>query len=371
MNLLLRKNKNILIILLLFFNWRIYLFLIAHLAQFLIPKFKTSFVGIEVLTGSNLPSFVWSFANFDGAHYVSISRSLYKQDFTQAFFPLYPLTIKFFSNLFAANPVLIALIISNLSFLIGLIIFFKLLSNLFSQEIALWSCVFLIIFPASFYFGAAYSEGLFFLVIISSFYLFEKERLLEASIFGLFASATRLVGVFLAPSLIKNLRLKALTPAIIVPIGLVAYMIYLKIEFNDPLYFLKAQSIFGQERSTTQIILLPQVFWRYVKILATTSGLPLFNAVLELSSTIFTIILLILASKKVKKEWLIFSWLAIITPTLTGTLASMPRYILVAFPIYIVLAHIKSTLIKTTIVVFSLLILSVCVILFTRGYWVA
>lgn len=371
MKLLLRKNKNILIILLLFFNWRIYLFLIAHFAQFLIPKFKTSFVGIEVLTGSNLPSFVWSFANFDGAHYISISRSLYKQDFTQAFFPLYPLTIKFFSNLFAANPVLVALIISNISFLLGLIIFFKLVSNLFSQEIALWSCVFLITFPTSFYFGAAYSEGIFFLMVISSFYLFEKGRLFEASILGLFASATRLVGIFLAPSLIKNIRLKALSPAIIVPIGLVAYMIYLKIEFNDPLYFLKAQKIFGQARSTNEIILLPQVFWRYIKILATTSNLPFLNALFEFLSTIFAIVVLILATKKVKIQWLIFSYLAILTPTLTGTLTSMPRYILVGFPIYIMLAHIKSDLIKSIIIVIFIMLLSIATILFTRGYWVA
>jgi len=202
-------------------------------------------------------------------------------------------------------------------------------------------------------------------------YLLEEKKILLASIIGTFASATRLVGVFLAPALIKKMNFKSLIPLLVVPIGLVIYMIYLKIEFNNPLYFLTAQSVWGQERSTTGIVLLPQVFWRYFKILMTTSGLPLFNAALELAATIFALIILTIATKRVKREWLIFSWLAVLTPTLTGTLTSVPRYILIAFPIYIVLAQIKNTNLKILILAMSLIILFIATALFSRGYWIA
>src|SRR3989344_6617049 len=208
-------------------------------------------------------------------------------------------------------------------------------------------------------------------MIIGSFCLLERKKVFLASIVGAFASATRLAGVFLAPSAIMTKNLKSLIPLLFIPLGLLIYMIYLKIEYNNPFYFLTAQSVWGQERSTTGIVLLPQVFWRYIKILATTSGLPLLNASFELVSSVFAIVILILANKKVKREWLIFSWLAVLTPTLTGTLASMPRYILIAFPIFIVLASIRSTRLKVLLVILSLVILSLLTVLFTRGYWVA
>ena len=368
-----RNNySSVIQIFVMFLFWRIFLFLVAFFSPKFIPVFGERFPYSGLLIESNLPHWLWTLGNFDGVHYLRIAQDGFAYQYTQTFFPFYPLLIKFFSIFTFGNLIISALIISNTAFLLALVIFYKLLAKIYSEKVAFWSCIFLLSFPTSFYFGSVYTESLFFLLVILAFYLYEKGNILGASIVGAVSSSTRLIGVFLAPSLVKNVKnRKYLIPLLIVPLGLLIYMIYLKIIFNNPFYFLTAQSIFGQERSTTQIILLPQVFWRYVKILATTSGLPLFNATLELSSSIFAIIFLILASKKVKKEWLIFSWLAIITPTLTGTLASMPRYILVAFPIYIVLAHIKSTLIKSTIVIFSLLILSVCLILFTQGYWVA
>jgi len=82
-------------------------------------------------------------------------------------------------------------------------------------------------------------------------------------------------------------------------------------------------------------------------------------------------LLLIIGFKKIKKEWSVFAWLALLLPTLTGTLASMPRYVLVAFPIFIVLAHIKSDVIKVAILSIFVALLVISLALFTRGYWIA
>src|SRR3990167_5245499 len=329
-------------IFLIFFVWRIFLFFTAYLARNIIPTFGNRFPYVGILEESGLPNWLWSFGNFDGVHYPRIAQDGYAYQFTQAFFPLYPILIKLVSYITLGNFLVAALLISNIAFFVGLLLFFKLIKKIYDERIAFWSTLFLLAFPTSFYFGAAYTEGVFFLMIVATFYLLEEKKILLASIIGSFTSATRLVGVFLAPALIKKMDLKALISLLIVPAGLILYMIYLKIEFNNPFYFLTAQSIWGQERSTTGIILLPQVFWRYIKILSTTSGLPLLNASFEFVSTVFAIVVLILANKKVKREWLIFSWLAVLTPTLTGTLVSMPRYILIAFPIFIVLTNIKS-----------------------------
>lgn len=367
----LSNKQSYLIIFLLFIIWRNILFIISLVSPHVIDTYKISFPYLGVISENGLPEWIWSFAGFDGVHYLRLAQEGYANlQFTQAFFPLYPILIRLVSYMTFDNYLVAALLISNAAFLAGLLLFYKLVEKNFDEKTALWSTILLLSFPTSFYFGAVYTEGLFFFLIIGSFYFFEQNRPLLASLFGTFASATRLVGVFLAPALIKGKKLKSIIPLAIVPLGLVAYSIYLAIEFGNPFYFLTAQDVWGQERSA-QVVILPQVFFRYLKIFLTTQGVPLFNAILELAATVFAIVTLILATKKVKKEWLIFSWLAVLTPTLTGTLVSMPRYILVAFPIYIVLASIKSDVTKTIILIISTAVLIITTVLFTRGYWIA
>jgi Gpi18-like mannosyltransferase len=235
----------------------------------------------------------------------------------------------------------------------------------------MWSVTFLLAFPTSFYFGSAYSESLFFLLVISYFYLVYKKRIILASLLGAFASAARLIGIFLVLSIKPKLKISNILPLTIIPLGILSYILYLTLVFKNPLYFISAQQVFGQERSVQGIVLLPQVFWRYFKIVTTTSGVSLLNASFELISTIFVLTLLVLAYKKVKGEWLIFSLAAVLIPTLSGTLASMPRYILVAFPMYIVLAQIKNTWAKIIILSIFFVLLVVLTAFFTRGYWIA
>jgi len=358
-------------IIIFFLAWRIFTLLLAFAAPVIIPEFGAKFPYFqEILINTTLPHFIWSQGNFDGVHYLRIAQDGYIYQYTQAFFPVYPILIKIGSFFTFGNELISALLVSNLSFLAALIVFFKLVREKFNENIAKWSCIFLLSFPTSFYFGAIYTEGLFFLLVVSAFYMIEKGKFWQGAIIGSVASATRLVGVFLAFTLTlskKNIRI----PFLVVPIGLLFYMIYLQFEFQNPFYFLTAQSVWGQERSTTNIVLLPQVFYRYLKILLTTNGLLFFNALFELSTTIFALLTLYLGRRLIKREWLIFSLLAILTPTLTGTLASMPRYILVGFPIFIILAHLKNRHTKFMIAVTFVLLLTVTTILFSQGYWVA
>ena len=357
----------------LFLIWRILLFVVVYLAPFFLhSNFGKSFpYWQERLIGSGLPHFIWSFGNFDGVHYLGIAKDAYSAQFTQAFFPLYPILVKIVSFVTFGNFVVAGLLVSNLAFLAALILFYKLIAKTHSEKIALWSTLFLLAFPTSFYFGAIYTEGLFFLMIVAAFYLAEQKKFWQAAIVGSLASSTRLIGLFLTPFIVSWKNLKSALPALIVPIGFLTYVLYLKIQFNNPFYFLWAQSIFGQERSVGSIILLPQVIYRYLKILSTVAGQPFINAVLELSSTIIALTLLIFAIRIVKLPWILFGFAAIIIPTLTGTFASMPRYILVAFPIYIALAQIKSTSLKVTLLIISLSLLVYLTALFTQGYWVA
>lgn len=357
-------------IFLLFLTWRIFLFIIAILSPSIIPIFGNKFPYVGLLESYHLPAWMWSFGNFDGVHYLRIAKDGYAYGFTQAFFPLYPILIKVVSYLTLGNYLISALLVSNVSFLIALIIFYKLIKKVFDEKIAFWSTTFLVFSPTSFYFGSVYTESTFFLFTIAAFYLVEKERYLLASVFGFFASTTRLIGVILAATLMKKTKINAYALTI-VPLGLIFYMIYLKIGFNNPLYFLTAQSAFGQSRTTASVVFLPQVVYRSIAQILTTHGLVLFNSSLDLIFTIVALITLLISFKFVKKSWIFFSIVSVVLPTFTGSLISMPRYILIAFPIYITLAHIKNGITKSAILLIFITMLAVTTALFTQGYWIA
>lgn len=363
-----------------FIIWRVLTLLVAQFSPVFIPTFGATFPYYqERLISTNFPHFIWSLGNFDGVHYLGIAKEGYAAQFTQAFFPFYPILIKIFSfltfsNLFTEKISLFisAVLISNASFLFGLLVFYKLLKANYSEKTSFWSVIFILSFPTSFFFGSIYTEGLFFLLMVSTFYLVEKNHPVLAAIIGSVAALTRLIGSFLAVAFVSSGRsLRNYLYASLVPVGLIIYMAYLQFEFQNPVYFLTSQSAFGQDRATQNIILLPQVIYRYFKILTTTSGLTFTNALFELLCTVFAFTLLFISFKKVKYSWVIFSLISIVTPTFTGTLASMPRYVLMAFPIFISLALIKSPKIKALILTVFVILGAVTLALFSQGYWVA
>ena len=358
-----------------FFVWRIALFFIVWAGNMFVPQ-RIGFLG---------PS-VW--ANFDGVHYLSIAQNGYLR-YQEAFFPFYPLLVRFLAKtIFFDNYLWSGLFISHLAFFASLIVFYKLASLEFGEKVAKMAVVGLLIFPTSFFFGSFYTESLFLLLILASFYAAKKEKWLWAGIFGGLASTTKLVGVFLLPALLwqywrlhkdkfNNLTMKQFSNLfwlLLVPSGLISYMLYLSNLVGDSLAFIHAQPAFGAQRTGGEVILLPQVYWRYLKIFFTVSfgNYDFWVALLEFSFFNLALFSLWRAWRlKMQFSYLAFSVLALIGPTFTGTLSSIPRYTLVLFPIFILYGLIKNRGFRATLFIFSFLLLAALTILFTRGFFVA
>lgn len=349
-----------------FLIWRIAIFGFSWWGRMFIPQ-RIGFLG---------PS-VW--ANFDGIHYLSIAQNGY-MGFEEAFFPLYPFLTRFLAKtVFGGNYLWAGLFISHLSFFVALIIFYKLVKLEFDEKIAKVATLGLLIFPTSFFFGAIYTEALFLMLILASFYYARKEKWFLAGLFGGLASATKLIGIFLLPALLwqwwRNKKDKGnLLWLILVPFGVSTYMWYLNGFVGDSLAFIHAQPAFGAHRTGGQIVLLPQVYWRYLKIFLTS---PLTNYDFWIALLEFFIFNLMLLSlwwaweRKIKSSYLIFSFLALVGPTLTGTFSSVPRYTVVLFPIFVGYGLIKNRGIKISLFLLSLFLLIILTILFTRGFFVA
>ena len=158
------------IILPVFIFWRLVLFLVSYVGIHLIPGLGNRYPYVNyILEPTGMPSWIWGFGGFDGVHYLKIAQYGYVDRFTQAFFPLYPYLIRII-NIFPKDIVdpfysrvdptffAVGLVISNISFLLLLIFFYKLLRIDFKKSLAYKTLLLVLVFPTSFYFGSIYGN---------------------------------------------------------------------------------------------------------------------------------------------------------------------------------------------------------------------
>lgn len=368
-----------------FLAWRTLIFLIAVLAMFIL-KPSITFTNLTPKASTSDLLTMWS--NFDGLHYQNIAKYSYgtltKTDKVYAFFPVYPWLIKQINPLIG-NFTVSGLIISSLSLVFALFFLYKLIKLDYSDKIAKYTLFLILIFPTSFYFGSVYNESTFLLLVVLSFYFVRKNNFPLACITAVILSATRVTGIFVwfaiiieyfsthsegIKSFLKPKILWLLTP----PIGLISYMYYQFRMTGDAFFFINYQH-YVPGRTTDKLILIYQVFFRYIKMILTVNpwSSVYFSVILEFIVGLLFLLLLILSIKKIRLSYWVFCALSYLLPTLTGTLSSLPRYALVLFPMFIFLASwldkrhpFVRYLYYAFCIVFSLLSIG----FFTRGYFI-
>lgn len=379
-------KKDYFFIFLSFLIWRIGLFAVLLLAIKFVPL-QINFLGGNYGNYIKNPMF-WAWGNYDGQRYTSIAQNGYGTG-ELVYFPIYPFLIKFLSQIFGNslfNLNLIGQIMSNSTFVIALIGFYKLLRIDFSEKITKIAVISLLVFPTSFYFASVYTESIFFALLVWIFYFARTKKWFLASIFGILISATRVTGVFVFLSVViewfiqnkkwrqnlNNFPIISLT----IPSGLIGYMYYIYKKTGDFLAFYSQQAHVGQHRSS-HIITLPQVYYRYIFEIFPNLNLnyfPIaFTTILEfLLSTIFFFISLVLFFKS-RLSYAVYAFIGVLLPTFLGSFSSMPRYVLVIFPVFILLAQYlsKSKSLRFAFYSLSLILLIISFSMFARGYWLS
>jgi hypothetical protein len=188
-----------------------------------------------------------------------------------------------------------------------------------------------------------------------------------------------LVGALLSLSLVIELYksrkglLYSISLVLLSVSGVLGYMYFLYHRFGDPLMFIHVQSLFSNGRSDGEIILLPQVIFRYLKILVLNSPTTFayYRSLFELLAFAISLVALFVYRKKLEISTLVFILAAIILPSLSGTLSSFPRYVLAVVPLFVVisasLSHQKIWFIS--LVQYAILIVTVA--LFVQGIFIA
>lgn len=374
--------------------------LISYFASKVIP-YAGNFPYKENLSYSPLPDFMNAFANFDGMLYIRIARQNYSQ-FEQAFFPAYPLFIRFVTaNSQTLYYLLVGLLTSAIYCLLGLLVFNTYLGRLLdSKTKVMWSLIFLLTFPTSFFFNGVYTESMFFFFIVSAFYFLHKKNYVLAGIIAYAGALTRIVGVFLIiPFLVilaaeiyaayKNNRiftalkqnLSLLFASFLPLLGFGTYSFYLWKTSGDPLLFFHSQTAFSAGRQTS-LILFPQVMYRYLKIFFTADfNFIYFIAIIEFLFFMFALTILSWQLYKLVKNRKnlqihllslnLFSMASLLLPTLTGTFLSIPRFIIVMPAIFVALAELKSFKTKVFITIIFAVLHIILLGYFVQGYFIS
>jgi hypothetical protein len=370
-----RFNKTVRDTFVTFVVTRIPIIFIAEMASVTIAQRP----GQHVSTSANPLLAVWG--RWDAVHYLDIaSRGYYGTD--MAFFPLYPALIHIVGRL-VGNELVAGLLISNVAFFVGLLFFYRLVEHQFGRGMALRAIFYVSIFPTAVFFSAVYTESLFFALTVASFYYIRERRWLTAGLLGGLAALTRVEGVLLAvPYAMEALSngswsgvaqaprrlLRVVTGFLLVPLGLGIYMGVLWVLRGDPLYFSHVQEHWNRHLAPPWASVA-----RSVQMIVHAHGAQAASAqAIELGFTVLMLGVLIGGIRSLRPSLWVYMALSILIPMSTSSLMSMPRFALVLFPMFIVLAQWGSrSWVNSGIVAFSLPLLGLFTVLFANWYWVA
>lgn len=360
------KIKLIIYPIVIFFVWRIIILLFQIFIQ---PEFMVS---QESATLDQRLFLSWVIY-WDGGHYVGIAENGYKFP-QQAFFPLLPLVINFFSR-FLIPVFTAAFILTIVLGLITFIIFYLLAKDLTNEKNARLALLFLAAFPGSIFLHAVYSEALFLPLTLTSFYLLERKKYFYSALFAGLSSGTRLIGALTSiPFLFTKKSIKERFLYIVISLsGLFLYMAYLKNTYFNPLLFIDAQKSWCVSHGRCGIGNPLKPVMDYTGIFLQGWIKPsLSSSFVDYIATIIALLLLACVFRRFKISYFLYTLLIILIPLSSGSMIGMIRFILVGFPLFFIIPLI----IKWRPLYFLILILLLAlqlrfVTFFTNRIWVA
>jgi len=285
----------------------------------------------------------WYFSILKGGYQPSADlRTVYSN---LAYFPLYPYLVKSVGWLGVSLPdglyILLGLLLSNLFFLASAALLYRLIirSPGFDADGAQRALILLILFPVSFFFSAFYPESLFLFLTLLGFTFALEEKWAWTGICAALVVVTKPTGIIPVIALgwlymeKKQWRLQAIRLSILwfllAPLALFLHFYHLYLISGHPFAFIDAMTAWGG--------IQPATYWNPFQNL-TGAGLDVFKVDLVL------MILFLVASaysiwKWPVKAYGVYALLMILLAVSEGLLVSMSRYLLVCFPVFVLLGQ--------------------------------
>lgn len=314
-------------------------------------------------TQSLTPFSSWNI--WDSPHYLSIAEKGYQtigeERFYIAFLPLLPTLIDLIHTITGLDFLYSGYLLSSFAAIATSILLYKLVRLDGDKQNAFYSTLFLLIFPTSFFLFIPYTESTFLFLAISSFLLLRKGYFWLALIMAALASATRITGLALIPALLVEVyllrktypitRVRVAASLIIPSIGFIVYLILNQAVYGNFLQFALVQKQNWHTFFSFPLGGLPGSFdslkWR--------TGTELYTVGYAQLIAFFAGVIALPFIYKARLSYGVYATLALLIPYFQSFWLSMPRYLLVIFPLFIVLSQLlkRFTLIRYLWIIIS------------------
>lgn len=323
---------------------------------------------------------IWN--RWDAPHYLDLAREGYVSEGVEArwivFYPLYPWLVRAASYL-TADEVLGAFLVSALASVAAGLLLYRLARLDESEDAARAAVFFMLAFPTAYFLHIGYTESLFLALALGSFLAARSRLWWAAGLLAGLAAMTRVNGLLLLPALVFEARAEYLEsgrrpgPLGWLSLGLIpaGFGVYLAINWwvlGDPRAFLDAQSQHWYKSLTWPWVGVTEA-WR--SLLGRAPAEALLVGAHELLFTLLGLGLTVWAWLRLRASyavWMTCNWLLW---TSTKFILSVPRYTLVLFPAYILLARLAAARKAwgALITASSLLLLALFAARFAQGLW--
>jgi hypothetical protein len=289
---------------------------------------------------------VWS--RWDAAWYHDIAKNGYSfapgQQSNTAFFPIYPLLMKAVYFLLPgdrdATFFLAGCVVSNAALVVALYYLVLLVRIDFDHRTAARTVLYLLVCPSTLFLSAVYTESVFLATTVAAFYYARNNRWVLAGLLAGAATVTRSAGFLLAAPLLleylaqRRWQWREIRPNIaalaIIPAAAVLHMLYLKQRVGNMMAMSEAQAAWGGAWGK-----LTPPWATAARLLRESMQFP------ELTNFGFVfaaIALIVFAAVRLRATYSVYAVLCFCFVTSWGTFDSVPRYVLMIFPVFIALA---------------------------------
>lgn len=306
-------------------------------------------------------------AHWDGAWYSEIATEGYAARYpaSTAFFPLYPMLVRLGTEL-GGGPALWGVLVSLVATFFALYFIYGIAEKLHGPRAARAATLVAAFFPTAFFMNAAYTEALFLALTTGSVWaVYVRRSLLLAGLLAASAAATRNLGVLLLIPLLyewirhrREFGFAGLASLALVPAGLAGYGAFLWARFGDPLVAVRQQEEHWGRTLQSPLATLGDAWTAagegagYLLDPATlfldTSVGPSLAAsnALNLGFLALFIVLISVSLFVLPPGLSLYALFATLLPVLTPSpifpLMSLPRFMLAAFPLFLVLGYLLS-----------------------------
>ena len=285
---------------------------------------------------------------WDAGWYQGLAKNGYQfaagEQSNTAFFPAYPLSIRLVHSVLRGRTDLdwfvAGLVASNLALLGALYYLVRLVRLDWDEQTGGRAALYLLTFPTTLFLSSVYSESLFILITVAAFYHARRAQWLSAGCFGALAALGRSPGILICLPLAieylaqRDYQWRRIRPDVLalalIPAALAGLMLYFHVRFGNVNAIRDAQAAWGGGWGALRGPLFP-FFEMASRPLAG-------REIVDLSATLLALATSIYAAIRFRLSYGVFAMLTYLFLTSWGNLESMPRYVLVIFPMFIAFA---------------------------------